>query len=74
MVLNLANNNLDGDSTVAGLFEFLQTSKSLQDLDLSGNRLGDSGVMKLSEIFEESVSHLKRLNVSKSNVKSPGAG
>jgi hypothetical protein len=41
VVLNLANNDLDGNTVMDCLFEYLHSGKNLLELNISSNRIGD---------------------------------
>jgi hypothetical protein len=41
VVLNLANNDLDGNALMDGMLKYLRTGRNLLELNLSSNRFGD---------------------------------
>jgi hypothetical protein len=73
VVLNLANNDLDGVNTVDVIKDYLRQGRNLLELNLSQNRVCDAGIIKLSGIFEENSCVLTRLIVHQAKITILGA-
>ena len=63
IIFNLSNNDLDGVLAIEHLSNYIITSKTLVELNLGNNRLGDATISKLGQIFNDNKCHLQRLGL-----------
>ena len=72
-IFNLSNNDLDGVPAVEHLASYLNSNRNLLELNLSNNKLGDTGLGRISEIFNDNKCHLQRLYLQNCEFTALGA-
>lgn len=68
--LNIAQNDLGKDA--CALFPQYLSDSHMEELVLSSNPIGNSGIESLSDLFSRSTFRLKRIDLSSCNIKSFG--
>lgn len=74
VILNIANNELDGPVLVESIYQYLRLGRNLIELNLSSNRIGDEALKTLSETFEDSSCRLRRLILRNVKITATGVG
>ena len=73
IIFNLSNNDLDGVLAIEHLSNYIITSKTLVELNLGNNGLGDAAISKLGQIFNDNKCHLQRLGLQNCQITANGA-
>ena len=74
IILNLANNDLEGVTPMEHLNRYLASTRNLLELNLSSNRLGDLAMAKLSEVFHNNSCQIQRIGLQNCQITAHGAG